>query len=248
MRHEPYIRIVPGSDTAVLMVHGITGSPRHFDGVMEAVPGNWTVYNILLEGHGGSAEDFAKASMTAWRGQVRAALDELCGNYRRVFLVAHSMGTLLVMDAYREHREKIKGTLLLNSPMKIGVKPRMLPLALTAAFGLEKEDSSADVMKGDCGVELTKKLWVYLSWIPRYLELFHLVKECRKSVMDVEAPCVAIQSKHDELVSRKAIKYLGVNPKIQIYELERSGHFGYFTEEQEFINSKLKEILEGAEK
>ena len=28
--HEEYIRDVPGSDTAVLFIHGILGTPNHF--------------------------------------------------------------------------------------------------------------------------------------------------------------------------------------------------------------------------
>ena len=245
MGHKPYIRIVETSDTAVLMVHGIAGTPRHFDGVLAVLPENWTVYNILLAGHGGSAEDFAKTSMEAWRGQVREALGELCGKYEKVFVVAHSMGTLLTIDACAEYGERIDGILFLASPLKIGVKPSSVIYSLQAALGIEKENSRAALMKRDCGVELTKKLWVYLGWIPRYLELFSLVRKCRPLVKNIQSPCIAIQSKHDELVSRRAADYLRQNPKIKIYELEKSGHFGYVPEEQEFINQKLKELFKG---
>lgn len=248
MGHEAYIRIVSESDTAVLMVHGIAGTPRHFDGILASFPETWTVYNILLEGHGGSASDFAKASMAAWRGQVRAALGELCGNYERVFVVAHSMGTLLTIDAYDEYRSRLAGIFFLASPLKIGVKPYTAVYALQAALGLAKEGSRATLMQRDCGIELTKKLWVYLGWIPRYLELFRLVRECREPVKNIAPPCIAVQSKHDELVSRRAVKYLRQNPNIEIFELEKSGHFGYVPEEQAFINEKFKELLEGVQK
>ena len=248
MGHEPYIRIVPDSDTAVLMVHGIAGTPRHFDGLLAAINETWTVYNILLEGHGGSAADFSHASMEAWRRQVRGALDELCGKYEKVFVVAHSMGTLLTIDAYAAYGDKLSGIFFLASPLKIGVKPYTAVYALQAALGFAKEGSRAELMQRDCGIELTKKLWVYLGWIPRYLELFRLVRECRPLVKDILQPCVAIQSKHDELVSRRAMNYLMQNPHIKIYELEKSGHFGYVPEEQTFINEKLKDLFEGVRK
>ncbi len=246
--HEPYIRIVPGSDTAVLMVHGIVGTPRHFDGILAAIPENWCVYNILLDGHGGGVKDFAKTSMDIWRKQVRSILNALCVRYKRIFIVAHSMGTLLTMEAALEHKNKVAGMMFLASPLKIGVKPRAALYALQLAFELDKPDSRAAVMRRDCGVELSKKLWLYLGWIPRYLELFRQSKKCRELVKKLDMPCIAIQSKNDELVSRKSVKYIAANPKIEIYELEHSGHFGYVTEEQSFINNKLKELFEGVKK
>ena len=248
MGHEPYIRIAPGSDTAVLMVHGIVGTPRHFDGVLDAVPENWSVYNILLEGHGGSAKDFARASMDAWRRQVGSTLDALCVRYKRVFIVAHSMGTLLTIEATQKHTDKVAGMLFLASPLKIGVKPRAAGYALQLGLGIEKPGSGAAVMRNDCGVELTKKLWEYIGWIPRFLELFGQARMCRELVKKLDMPCIAIQSKYDELVSRKSVKYLARNSKIEIHELERSGHFGYVPEEQEFINTKLRELFEGGKR
>ena len=248
MSHEPYIRIAHGSDTAVLMVHGIVGTPRHFDGMLTAIPEDWSVYNMLLDGHGGSAGDFAKASMAQWRKQVKNMLNALCVRYKRVFIVAHSMGTLLTTEAALEHTNKVAGILFLASPLKIGVKPRTALYALQVALGLDKPGSGAEIMKRDSGVVLTKKLWVYLGWIPRYLELFRQVKVCRELVKKLQIPCIAIQSRHDELVSRKSVKYLAENPKIEIHELERSGHFGYVPEEQEFINDKLRKLFGGGRK
>lgn len=246
--HEPYIRIVPGSDTAVLMVHGIVGTPRHFDGILAAIPENWCVYNILLDGHGGDVKNFSKTSMEIWRKQVSSILNALCVRYKRIFIVAHSMGTLLTMEAASDQKNKIAGMLFLASPLKIGVKPRAALYALQLAFELEKPDSGAAVMRRDCGVELSKKLWLYLGWIPRYLELFRQSKKCRELVKKLDMPCIAIQSKNDELVSRKSVKYLAANPKIEIHELELSGHFGYVPEEQNFINNKLKVLFEGVKK
>ena len=195
--HEPYIRIVPGSDTAVLMVHGIVGTPHHFDGILAAIPENWCVYNILLDGHGGDVKNFSKTSMEIWRKQVRSILNALGVRYKRIFIVAHSMGTLLTMEAASDQKNKIAGMLFLASPLKIGVKPRTALYALQLAFELDKPDSGAAVMRRDCGVELSKKLWLYLGWIPRFMELFRQAKKCRELVKKLDMPCIAIQSKND---------------------------------------------------
>ena len=70
--HRTYARIVPGAGTAVLMVHGIVGTPRHFDWLIPEFDETWSVYNILLDGHGGSVDDFAETSMKKWKEQVHS--------------------------------------------------------------------------------------------------------------------------------------------------------------------------------
>jgi esterase/lipase len=50
MAHEEYVRMVPGSDTAVLMLHGITGTPDHFEMFLHLIPETWSVHALLLEG------------------------------------------------------------------------------------------------------------------------------------------------------------------------------------------------------
>lgn len=94
MRHETYIREVPGARTAVLMVHGILGTPAHFAPLYPQIPADWSVYSILLEGHGGKVEDFAAASMAAWQAQVRGWVEKLRRKYARVVFAAHSIDAL----------------------------------------------------------------------------------------------------------------------------------------------------------
>ena len=62
---------------AVLMVHGILGTPDHFEPFLPLIPEDVTVRNLLLPGHGGTVRDFGRSSMDAWRGYVHAALQEL---------------------------------------------------------------------------------------------------------------------------------------------------------------------------
>ena len=100
--HSSYIRLVPGAKTAVLMVHGIVGTPRHFDFLLDTVPQDVSVMNILLPGHGGTVKDFANASMKQWKQTVAEAMETLCTTHERVIVVAHSMGTLLTAEAAGE--------------------------------------------------------------------------------------------------------------------------------------------------
>ena len=83
---------------AILFVHGILGTPRHFAPFLPYVPASWSVCNLLLEGHGGSVRDFSHAAMAQWKQQVHAALDALLAEHDRVLITAHSMGTLFAIQ------------------------------------------------------------------------------------------------------------------------------------------------------
>lgn len=79
--HKEYIRRVPGADAAVVFIHGILGSPDHFDRFVTLAPEGWSVFNLLLDGHGRMAEDFARSSMRKWEAQVASLMDTLCARH-----------------------------------------------------------------------------------------------------------------------------------------------------------------------
>lgn len=97
-KHTEYIREAPDSKTAVLFIHGILGTPHHFHRLVEVVPEEWSVYNILLEGHGKTVDDFAGATMEQWKRQVHRLIIRLNRKYDNIIITAHSMGTLFAVE------------------------------------------------------------------------------------------------------------------------------------------------------
>ena len=61
MAHKPVKRIVPGAKTAVILCHGIMGSPDHFRHFIPLIPEDWSVCCLLLDGHGKGVMDFARS-------------------------------------------------------------------------------------------------------------------------------------------------------------------------------------------
>ena len=98
-KHAPYIKEIPGTTKAVVMIHGICSTPRHFDWLVPEFDESWSVYNILLDGHGGSVADFAGTSMKKWKTQVHTLLELLSHRYDSILIVGYSLGTLLAMEA-----------------------------------------------------------------------------------------------------------------------------------------------------
>lgn len=240
MEHTPYIRKADSADTAVLMIHGIMGTPRHFDAFLPLIPENWDVYNILLDGHGKTLRDFNAASMARWKEQVQGYFRELSGSYERLVVVGHSMGTLLAMEAARLYPQKLDRMLFLAPPLKIFMRPVMVKYSFKEIFGLidENDPREAAVSKGN-SIAPDRWVWRYLGSISRLLELLQLGKQCRK--IPVRVPCLVFLSGKDELIPVSSGKFL---PGCRKCILPESGHFYYTPEDWGNIVRETKEFLQ----
>ena len=245
MDHSAYIREVPGSDTAVLMMHGIVGTPRHFDMFLPLVPEEWSVYNLLLPGHGGTTVQFGQSSMKAWQAHAMETFDKLCGMYRRILLVGHSMGSLFAVRMALKRPEKVCALFLLAVPLTVVMKPVMAVNALRVSFGLVKETNPRLVASRDaCGVETTLRLWQYLGWIPRFLELFQEIHRVKPYLLDLTVPTQAFQSRQDELVSRRSTAILRKNAYVQVTELPGAAHYYYPEADRKQMLTAFRSICE----
>lgn len=239
MSHQPYIRMVPGAKTAVLMIHGICGSPNHFRQLVpleQAVPKEWSVYNMVLDGHCAQVEDFGRSSMKKWKAQVQSVFDQLCRTHEKIVLVGHSMGTLFSIDLAIHNSHKIAFAFLLAVPVKVLVKPSAVGYLLRIAFDRIDESNPVLVsMRDACGITQTKKVWKYIPWAMRMLELLKLCAETGKRVSHLEVPAIAWQSEQDEMVSRKADQLLLDSGRVEVRQLPNSTHFYYPPEEVKLI-------------
>lgn len=243
MAHKTYIRDVKGAKTAVLFIHGFLGSPEHFEKFISVLPEDVAVYNFLLKGHGGSVRDFAKASMKEWKKQVDDTLKQIFEKYRYVIIVGHSMGTLFAVEAANRYKNKVKQLFLLQTPLKIAVKPNAAINTLKSLFNLFPEDEIAKAYKNAHSVKLNLRLWEYIGWIPRYLELFEEAKKARDEFSKLNTPCIIFQSAKDELVSIKSVKYIPQKDGIELNVLKNSAHFIYDEKEYSEILKIFKMIF-----
>ena len=244
MEHEPYIRMVTGADTAVLFIHGIVGSPAHFKDLLPVIPEDWSVYNILLDGHGKEVEDFARTSMAKWKAQVSQVLTSLLDTHERVFIVAHSMGTLLAIEEAVKRPTKVCGLFLLAVPLVFRVRLRAALGSMQAALGMAKPGSVAEQMVNDSSVRLSPQLHKYLKWLPRFTELTKEALRTHVLLPLVSVPCRAFQSGKDELVGQTSTEILQKQPQIITKVLPNSGHFSYSPEDLALLQAQLKDMLD----
>lgn len=231
MKHAEMIRLVPGADTAVLFIHGIVGTPNHFTtqiSMLDLVPETWSLYNVLLEGHGMGVKEFARSSMKQWKAQVWRIFQDLAKTHERVILVAHSMGTLFSIQLALENPEKVPFLFLIGVPLRPGLRLFGIVNSLRIAFNCVREDHPLEkALRDDCGVRTSPWLWQYIGWIPRFLELFREIYRTEKVLKELKVPCTAYQSKKDELVSNFTRRVLARSGVVEIVDLPESTHCYY---------------------
>ena len=241
MIHQEYKRIVPGSDTAVLFVHGILGTPNHFSQLLplvQQVPEKWSVYNVLLDGHGGRVEDFAHTSMKKWKSQVWEVFNSLAAEHERVIIAAHSMGPLFAIQLALENPETIPFLFLIACPLRPGLQLFGIVNMMRLVFGKIREDHPIEVATSlVCGVKTTRKLWKCIAWLPRFLELFAEIYHTEKHIGELVVPCVSYQSEKDELVRKCSLRVLEKFGTVEVHNLLRSTHFYYHPEDKDIVCS-----------
>lgn len=244
MEHKEYIRISDKSNTAVLMIHGIFGTPRHFDDIIPLVPEEWSIYNILLDGHGKGVKDFARTSMDKWKKQVDGMFEKLYKKYDNIYVVGHSMGTLLSLDISHKYVDKIRGMVLLAVPLRVFLKPVSAINSLKLVLGLTSKENPMDVASVKAhSVSHDSFFWHYAGWIPRYFELFALIHKVRNEIENITVPCFTFQSKKDEMVAFSSIEYLQKNPLFVNKVLKNSMHFYYDSSDFECLKESIKKIF-----
>lgn len=217
-------------EAAVLFIHGILGTPRHFDFLREVLPEGFTAKSLLLIGHGGSTKDFGKSSMTQWDAQCESALLELSASHKRVLLVGHSMGSLLAVRLALKHPGKVSGIFALAIPLRIRFGIKAIASSLHTAFAPPESDSPFQrVCREACSVKLSKNPFAYLPWIPRFLELFALSRKIRKAMPSLKVPCMLVQSARDEMVSPTSLRF-AAGAKTTV--LPESFHYFYNDEDR----------------
>ncbi len=226
--HHPIIHEVEGSKTAFIFVHGILSSPRYFQRFLPMVPENCSVYNILLSGHGGSVQGFSQASMIAWQKQVNEIFARAAAKHEKLFVVAHSMGTLLSYQAAKRYPQKIAQLFYMAVPLV----PRVGKRSLDASYKIvTKRVSNQDVWavaaRDAYSIDIDRRLWLYLGWLPRFLELFKKMGKTNHIMANNRLPVIAFQSRLDELVSGLAVEMLKKKPNVTCYLLPNSGHQYY---------------------
>lgn len=237
---ETETHFVENSKYTVLFVHGILGSPFRFHDLYPFIPSDFSIIKVVLDGHGKKARDFSHTSLRKWRDQIHSLLEELKKKEQKVIFVGHSMGCLLGMEEALKKESGIECLFLLNVPLRAKIGWTSIKQCCKCAFGNPKNyDAMTRNLIENCCIEISHNPFVYLGWIPRFFDLFTLIRQTRKIVPYIKVKTICFHSGKDELVRKRALKDLRKNQGFEIHIQKNAGH--YYLDEKD--TKEMEEVF-----
>ena len=247
---KPEFCPVKNTDTIVIFIHGIVEGPAQFKDLMKlTIQHGYSAVSLLLPGHGGTGKDFARSSGDQWIDYTRTQINLYKQQYDKIILVGHSMRTLLSFIAYAENPGQITGIVAIDSPLHVSVK--WLAIKNNLKIGFSKKISENDPAQALLHASSVApcSLFTYLTWAPRIIDLFRLMKQTRELLHCVAVPTLVIHADKDELVSSSSVRVFQrtISTKyLQLIRLPESTHFVYGEEDLktchkaycDFLNSR----------
>jgi pimeloyl-ACP methyl ester carboxylesterase len=125
---------ITGSGPAVVLIHGMLNSSRHWQAVAERLAGQYTVVAPDLIGHGDSAAPRGDYSLGAHAASIRDLLAAI--GIERATIVGHSLGGGVAMQFFYQFPQRAERLVLVSSG---GLGRDVGPMLRTAALpGMSK--------------------------------------------------------------------------------------------------------------
>jgi len=243
--HRPRFIDSGNNEVIVVFIHGFLGSPDQFTELMAAATRRgFAAMSILLPGHGDTKMAFAKATLADWEAHVHSELQR-CRQYRRVYLVGHSIGGLLSLNAAANPEYNIAGVAAICSPLKVYfIRPFALMKRLKLAiYRADHKIKSAYIAeKSVRGIPLFVPLWYRVLLQPH-----KIMRKTRRNLANVRVPVVLIHSRGDETASFKSSEMLDrglVNAPHKSIRLKNSWHAYHTYEDKQLIQDEIFALIE----
>jgi carboxylesterase len=218
----------PGdAKTAVLLLHGFTGSPWEVRPLGEALAARgYHVRAPRLPGHGGTPEAMLWVTWREWLATAEAALAAL-QDFERVVVSGLSMGGLLGVLLAARHPSRIEGMALLAPVVRVrrpGARflraVRSLPLRELLPQWVQKDASDIQLDEVRAESPLLPRYPLARVW-----DLFALQDLADEAVQDVRCPSLVLAARHDHVVDLDAVyRFQARLPRSRLVTLQRGFH------------------------
>ena len=230
--------------TAILFVHGIQGSPRQFQWILDSLPDHVRAVNLLLPGHGGDVSVFRQSGRQDWQECVNQAGEALCRHYQRVIFVGHSMGCLLGIEAARHPGIRFSAMLFLACPLSLRPTWAYFKNSLLAVSGYHGNNPYILALQAANSVHAAHP-WQYAGCLHPYLELLRLVRQVNNAKKPPLPPVTAFFFQKDEIVGKCAVRLATEKYRFTTATLSDCSH-DYFTSyaREKILAVVLNEVFE----
>ena len=239
--HSPQFLEHSEKTNIVIFIHGYMGSPRQFDRLAEVAYGEGcSVLSLLLPGHGSTTKEFSKATMAKWQEHVNNEVERFSEDYKRIYLVGHSMGCLLAINAAVRYGEHVCGLFLIACPFKVSsLNKAVIKVRLKQLFYPKTHPMKVAYHKGRSVPLMPSLLW---RNIRPAAQLMKLISTTKGTLKNIKVPITAVYSLSDEIVSIKSLEILkseATQTSVKSIILRDSLHAYYTEEEQAVIDEAL---------
>ena len=247
------------TDKAVVLFHGLTGSPFEMKKYGDFLFNNgYDIFCYSFPGHGERISEIETVTWQDWCEFAQNKYDTLRKNYDRFFVSGLCLGAAIAVYL-GEHNKDLTGIIALSTTLFldgfcIPWTISLLPFALSTlvrfyytfpeddCFGVKNERTRKSLAK------ITAKANISMDNYPLNCVdgLLKLSKNVRKNLKNVTCPVLCIHSKYDNLSSPKSAKVVlkGISSEIKQYvELNDSYHMVLYDNEKEFVMNTVKEFL-----
>jgi carboxylesterase len=219
---------LPGGPGAVLLLHGLTGSPYEMRHVAERLhERGYRALGPVMPGHGG---DPRRLIGLTWRDWVEGARGELrrLDAAREVFVVGCSMGALVACLLAHSEPGRIRALALLAPALHLGRSARVA--ALLAATPVARAWPLVPKLGGsDVRDALQRRANPTMAAVPLAAvgQLAALSRHVARLLPEIRVPALVVAGRHDHTVrlsgARAIARRIGSAPA-ELVVLERSWH------------------------
>lgn len=247
--HEPFVISNKNARKTILYIHGVMGSPIEFKQLVELTNfPNMNYRALLLPGHGGSGYQFVSHKAKDWRAYVFKEIDYHFHNGEDIFLIGHSLGGLLALQAATKY--PISGMILINTAMRTRLTLRQMVLSVKVLFAPKNSvDPIISTYRKTFSVS-THDWWTIPLWILRLTDVMLIAKQTEKVLPDVQSKIHLFQSVLDETVNPISAKIMEENlqkSNVQLTFLPNSLHAHFENKDLMLLIGGIKQMVNEVE-
>jgi carboxylesterase len=249
MNREIYLK---GGQTGILIIHGYSASALTFSPIAHALnQRGFTVYCILLPGHGTTIEALDNVTKEEYYECVRRKYEEFSRKVDMVFVFGQSLGSLLTINLAKDH--ELDGVILMSAPV------------LVPSHSLDRKDINR--MTGIIGkfakfprlnptylvtTDFFEKHGMYSGFSARGIEvLCEVLRDARSNLSKLNAPVLVFQASYDPFVdSRTAEFIMGEirSEKKKSVTIDSFGHRVFLGDKMPLVVNEICDFIDSVEK
>jgi carboxylesterase len=193
-RRRPAPIHIAGGPEAVLVLHGLAGSPAEIRPLAEFMGmEGLTVSAPLLPGHGTDPEELRKVRWHQWVEAAQAELRRLQAHHEKVHLIGFSMGSIVALHL-ASHQEGIATLTTLASPVKMSDwRQSLVPVLRFFVRNYPARVSNP---------EIAKQLQNYDHYpVAAIHEFLRMKSQVRRLLPRVTVPILIVQGEQDRVIA-----------------------------------------------